>query len=348
MSAQETIFSILKEVRTAIDISSKGISVEGLIELSSIYSRLFELDANHDLLFCHLRIEMTGSDMFRKLCQLVIDECNGYVDLFETHKDEFENAGDFQNLCHLVSQKAYNEFSLKTHCAQQEYKKWHDIYNKYNDITRLYNSHNTYLGKDIMEIIDKYRDELYELVGHPIHLETINEEHDEAKRIMDQKWEDLGKLREQRQRRAEELLDLVNEGVLFDIYYYVSSLKDAFQKSEHPFNDKSTRRGPGRPAKGDDKVIELVSCFIDKNMFDKLRDCVNKEETPLTGNAISYLFDLLYKNKCFIPSLRSKEEFGHLMIKEFGEKVGIKNGHYVHSGNDHPEFKTKWESLLGL
>ena len=352
MTAQETIFSVIKEIREAAGLLSipKVLSADEMIRLSDIYRHLCELVGDIDLFWTQIKLETDNDAAVVALCDTLRKECDGFCINYMNNKTSWDEQCVMRSLITLANTTAKNKYALQVQAAEEEMNKWDRIFSKYNEITRLFNSMDCRPGQEQrdMAVIKKYCEELYDLVGHPVRLETVNEEHDEAYQTKKEKYEALKQLNAMGQRYSSELLQrMETSGVLPELYDIVTSMKSSLPQG---FENHREKRGRTPKDKEYDAagLRDLESCFKDNQMYLLFCKCVNREEKPLSGNEIKNIFNLLTYHKVLNPVLVSAEKFGDLMIDRFGKKVNISDGHYVHSGLDNPAFKEKWKDYLGL
>ncbi len=357
MSAREAFSGIATEINKATDIlkSQRPLTANHLVLLSEIYYHILELsDRPFEIRRAELALETDNSEAITKFYSVVQRECDSFCTVYSEKQTEWNALCSQDSLYKLVIQEAKNELGFKIQCANNEKNKWNEIYNKYNDITRIYNSMDCRRGqeKEDMAIINRYCDELENLVGHRISLETVNDEHDKAKKILKKKWDDLDELNRSMQRRAADLYEKIEKDIIPVLFYYVSELRDCIN-SVLPLECCKERRKAGRPRKDNDYyasagITDFASCFVDNDKYSEVRRHIENSERRISGNEIFYLFNVLQRDNWIKPDIESVQTFADLLIGEFGEKIGIKCGKYVYSEKDKPEYREKWRSLLKL
>lgn len=359
MSAQETISGIAKDICKAANIILMGwpLTAKHLIQLSQIYHHIQDTqDGPISLLMAQMDLETNNNEGIKRYYGEIIEKCDIFCSAYSNHQEEWDKLCSYSSLQDLVLQESKREFGFKIHCANEEKNKWEKIYKKYNYITRIYNSMDCRPGQEEedLAIIDEYRNELWDLVGHPIELETINEEHDKAKRIKDEKWNTLDELNRNRQQRAGDLLHQIDENIIPDFYDYVLGLRNALDGhlSDIGSNVDVKKRRPGRPKKDEEYesagVFDFASSFVDTDKYLKVKEVIEEKDHQLSGNEIYYLFEVLQSNNWIKSSLKSVETFADFLIMALGERVKISKGRYVYSGQDNPEYRDIWRDDLKL
>lgn len=355
MSAKETIFNILRKIREATSIITvrDQRSADPLVALSAVYDKLFELQAGPpDILFYQVETEVTNSVSLNKICERVKAECQEYHSVYLAHQKELDRWCSLMTIIQLVVKQAEREFSLRIHCAIEEKNKSIEIFNKYNDITRLYNSRddNSPISEEDMRILDQYREELYDLVGHPIRLETVNDEHDKARAIVNQKWDELEILNKQKQSRAGELQGQITQGVILGIDYFVENLSAAFIIDKSPTS--SSKRGAGRPTNRElyeeNEITDIQSSFSDYDkymVFEKAINSVGVKSIDI--NATRTIYNLLMSKK-WLKSVVQYKFFTELLLVRFSEKCSYSNPESAKKGSPDSTIEETWIELLGM
>lgn len=326
MNAQETVFNILREIRSATEYLSAGrpISALDMVRITEIHTHLLELTGGYsDILFSQLNTEVDNTSKLNEIYKKVVDECNAYNSVYLPKRDEWDRLCSWKGIITLVTSKAREEFALRIHCANEEKNKWQVIYEKYNNITRLYYSMDCRPDdkeRDMM-IINKYREELYDLVGHPISLDTIDVEHDKAKQVVKAKWDALGEIHKQEQRRAGELQEQIRGNVLFYIHSIVTeiisllptTLKDTFPNAE---GIKKKGRPNNETVYERVGIYDLKTCFIKESTYNKVIGIIQNYQNKITGDFINSLFKVLTEKSLLNIRMKSCSDFAEYMRKD--------------------------------
>ena len=183
MKASEIVYEILGGIRKANNVLSKNhlLTADDMLSLSGIYQHIIEYDRYPDYLVSQLKLENNNAQALEQLSRLVNTECSTYIEMYDLREEEWVRQCGFSNLMNIIGDKVNQEYGLKIKIAEDEIRKASLIFDKYNDITRLYNSLDCRNDKEKdKQILEKYRVELENLIRRTVKFETINEEHDAA------------------------------------------------------------------------------------------------------------------------------------------------------------------------
>ena len=174
--------------------------------------------------------------------------------------------------------------------------------------------------KEAMDTINKYCEELYDLVGHNIHLDTINDEHDKAYGVVKEKWKVLDELNIRERRRAEELQVQICENVLFNIHSIVTEIISVLPSTlKECSSNASVPKKKGRP-KNETRydqagIHNLKACFIEENTYNKvietIRDFHNR--SAIKGGFVFTLFTVLQEESLLKSKMKSCSDFAEFM-----------------------------------
>ena len=176
MKASEIVYEILGDIRRANEVLSKNrlLTADDMLSLTGIYQHILEYDRYPEYLVSQLKLESTNNKALEQLFLQVITECNTYIEMYDLREEEWDRQCDFDNLINIIGAKADREYGVEIKTAKDEISKASQIFDKYNDITRLYNSLDCRNDKEEdKQILEKYRVELENLIGRPVNLETI-------------------------------------------------------------------------------------------------------------------------------------------------------------------------------
>lgn len=205
-----------------------------------------------------------------------------------------------------------------------------------------------------MQIIKGYMDELYDMIGHPINLENINEEHDDAYETLRQKEKEKEEIADKKRKRFYELSEMIDTDVLYSISSYAESLVRALSsEDENPVQDTADiptsvlemavteqvtsvptikqKRGRGRPSKKERyakaEITDFKSCFTNEKYYGLVVSEIKKEATNSIDGVISHcIIDCLFKSGYLKSEVRSTGDLANFMINEFPTQFHISSG----------------------
>ena len=179
MPAVDTIFSFLRTLRDVTNIlrHHASLTLDDIIALTNARDSLSDLEPSKlDLISLQLKVECTEESLYEELAVKVVNESSAFISTYGVNQKAFDEQCSYSNVFRMMSDAAQEQVRFNLQEAKSALKKQHAIFDKYNDITRLYNSRDLRPGQESaeMEIIHGYLDELYDLVGHPVSLDNIN------------------------------------------------------------------------------------------------------------------------------------------------------------------------------
>lgn len=337
-----------------------------------------------DIFAKELKWDCGPDKLFKEKGQAIIAECKRFEELYIAKRRRFDKQCSSMEVASLIKKTAEQEFKFELDAVCKEASRWQTIYNKYNDITRLYNSRNCRPGQEDMKIIDGYREELYDMVGHPIYLEKVNEEHNEAYRTWEQKKKEKEEIGRNIEKRYYELRKKVDDNVLSRISDYSRKIKAAFSNidetadvhaNREPLvddsqvtvvkqNDTTSTLSPGkkkgRPSKKGDYEKEAISdfktCFKDKEYAYavKIINAIKEQEAKsINGPIANFIATKLFNVGKLKDCIKSKKVLVDFMISVDKQKFSITSGISAYkeasntSSDDEKEEKIKyWGKLL--
>lgn len=352
MKASEIVYEILGGIRKANNVLSKNhlLTADDMLSLSGIYQHIIEYDRYPDYLVSQLKLENNNAQALEQLSRLVNTECSTYIEMYDLREEEWVRQCGFSNLMNIIGDKVNQEYGLKIKIAEDEIRKASLIFDKYNDITRLYNSLDCRNDKEKdKQILEKYRVELENLIRRTVKFETINEEHDAAYSFYKEKKKELDVLSDKVFNYKADLLKQLRGNPILDIYDFCEGLRDAFAKDKGIQNVEQKRR-PGRPTKKDkyeaDEIKDLASCFCNSEYYSRFLKMMDRLDS-ISGIQSKIIFQMLANAGWLKDSFCSAEDFAGFMVESFGRgKMSISKGHSTYKGNYDDEYKEKIKSLL--
>lgn len=381
MTAVETLFDYLRTIReTNIYLSNKRgekLSADDMIALTTLARHLSKLEPDKtNILAIEVEWSRTSDETLAKTKRAILSECANFNELYLERQECYDKQCSYRNVVQLINEKAESEFSVSKNTANDEVMKWDNIFHKYNDITRLYNSMDCRPGQEEkdMQIINGYREELYDMVGHPINLEKVNEEHNNAYKTLCQKKNEQKEIEEKTNKRFYELSRMVDSDVLYTISSYAESLAWAFSLEEDipaqytseisTLESKGSgtvqmtslpapkqKRGRGRPSKKESYdnagITNLKSCFTNESYYNLVISEIGKEPANSIGGDVSCcIVNCLFNSGYLKNEVKSTADLAKFMIDEFPTRFRISSGVSSYDHDIDTEKEQDWKQRL--
>lgn len=383
MTAVETLFDYLRTIQDAQNYVApdkcENLSVEDLIALTSISRHLCGLEPDKANILA-IEVEWNGvsEEVYAKTTRKIIDVCYIFTETYRANKELFDNQCSSEHIYYLINEKVKAEFYFIIKNADKEINKWREIYQKYNDITRIYNSRGCHRDQEEdLRIIEMYREDLYDMVGHPVDLKYVNEEHDKAYETMRQKEIEKVEIEDSIRKRINELRTIVDSNVFDTICGYADSLASAFMSDVEsivpedaqncisdslPTSDANQtrsaqepeqKRGRGRPSKNEvysnAEITNFKSCFIDESYYNQVVGEIKKEPAnSIKGDLSRCICELLIKSNKLKSEIRSTKELAGFMINELGYYFHISSGFSSYKYEIDTNTENDWKLRLSV
>ena len=143
MPAVDTIFAFLRTLRDVTNIlrSHASLTLDDIIALTNARDSLSDLEPSKlDLISLQLKVECAGDGLYGELSSKVASECSAFISAYEVNQEIYDGQCSYSNIFRMMSDAAQEQVRFKKEAAVAALKKQHAIFDKYNDITRLYNS----------------------------------------------------------------------------------------------------------------------------------------------------------------------------------------------------------------
>lgn len=280
MPAVDTIFSFLRTLRDATNLlrNSSSLTLDDIIAITNARDSLSDLEPyKFDLISLQLKVECTEESLYEELADKVVNESSAFISTYEVNQKIYDEQCSYSNVFQMMSDAAQDQVRFKMEEAKSALKKQHAIFDKYNDITRLYNSRDLRPGQESaeMEIIRGYLDELYDLVGHPVSLDNINAEHNAAYLKIKDLEQNVRDVKQEECDVFSRFQSLVDYDVLQSIREYAYQALEAFSQpkpieEEEPASsaEVTPKKKRGRPLKSEEYqkagISDFRSTFLDE------------------------------------------------------------------------------------
>lgn len=380
MTAVETLFDYLRTIREAKKyISNKGenLSTDDMIALTSLARHLSTLEPDTtDILAIEVERNYPSDETLARIKRKVLSECASFTDLYLKKQECFDKLCSFESVCNLINDKVESEFALSKKATKEEVVKWNNIFRKCNDITRIYNSMDCRPGQEEadMRIINEYKEELYDMIGHPINLEKIHDEHEAIRSTLRLKEKEQNEIADKIRARCYELSEMIDSDVLYSISSYAESLAKAFSSEEEIPSQDTTKistpepemsgmdqmtslsapkqkRGRGRPTKKERYasagITDLKSCFTNESYYNLVVSEIEKEPVNSIGGDVSYcIVNCLFKSGYLKNEVKSTGDLAKFLINEFPKQYHISSGVSSYDNKIDAEKEQDWKRRL--
>ena len=268
--------------------------------------------------------------------KLIEKENSKFISLYSKNESFLEEQTSYSKLHKLIETEADKLLYFDQIEAQKEWKKYCEAFDTCNHATRIYNSMDCRPSRkeeDLKDIRD-YLDELYDIVGYPVHIEKVNEEHEKLrikKKEADQK---IDEIRKRRDEFIKGLRKEVEDDVYGHIFRIVQDLAEAMennhscQATQQKKENKERRKRSPFPT-----YNSLRECIKNENAFalmKKAADQYMREFNTLIDTQFAYYAFKLLKDKKLLDC--AQEHFANLMIDELEKSNCSFKPHSISSG----------------
>ena len=151
MTATDVIFAFLRTLRDATNLikARSELRLDDIIALTKTMNDLSSMEpSKFDISALQLKIECAGCDLYGELAAKVVGESSSFIEAYEARQDELDGQCSSSNVHQLIYDHADKKVHFKKESAAAALKKQHAIFDKYNDITRIYNSMDMRRGRE--------------------------------------------------------------------------------------------------------------------------------------------------------------------------------------------------------
>lgn len=269
--------------------------------------------------------------------EMIKIENNSYIDYYSKKEEFLLEQTDYKKVYSLVEIEVDRKYYFKGLEAEREWKKYNDAFWTCNNATRLYNSMDCRPDQkeEDLQIIQKYLDELYDIVGYPVHIEKVNEEHELYRKKRREAEQRVREIASKRSEYHHELDKDIDGDVYQHIYRIVSDVAKAIE------NCGFAKKPPQKAVKERSKRTRqpsynsLRESIQDDNTYNSLiraaKGYMGEFKNKLDPQFGFYVFNLLKaKNKIDC----TQELFAELLIDHFGKERSTFKPHSISSGQD--------------
>lgn len=363
MPAVDTIFSFLRTLRDVTNIlrSHASLTLDDIIALTNARDSLSDLEpSKFDLISLQLKVEGTREGLYEELSSKVVNECSAFISAYEVNQDIYDGQCSYSNVFRMMSDAAEMQVSFKKEAAVAALKKQHAIFDKYNDITRLYNSRELQPNQESaeMEIIHGYLDELYDLVGHPVSLDNINAEHDAAYAAIKDFQQKVEEVRQEECGIFSRFQSQVDYDVLQSIREYAYQILEAFSQPKQiekeepaPEEEAAPKKKRGRPLKSEEYqkagISDFRSAFIDDKYFEIIeKEILSYPRKGIDGKISKVIADTLISSGCLKKEMKSIFDLSNFMIAGYPDKFSIETGGSSYKDMEDTSLRKHIQALL--
>ncbi len=363
MPAVDTIFSFLRTLRDATNLlrNRSSLKLDDIIALTNTRDSLSDLEpSKFDLISLQFKVECNRDGVYEEFASKVVDESSAFISTYEVNQKDFDEQCSYSNVFQMMSDAAQEQVRFKMEEAKSAQKKQHAIFNKYNDITRLYNSRDLRPGQESaeMEIIHGYLEELYDLVGHPVILDNINAKHDAAylkikdyeRKVLDVKQEECDVF--------SRFQSLVDYDVLQSIREYAYQALEAFSQPKPIEEEEPTReeeaapkKKRGRPLKSEEyqkaEISDFRSTFLDEEDFKIIeKEILSYPRKGIDGKISKVIADTLISSGRLKKEMKSIYDLSNFMIASYPDKFSIETGGSSYKDMEDTSLRKRIQALL--
>lgn len=362
MHAVDTIFAFLRTLRDVTNIlrSHASLTLDDIIALTNARDSLSDLEpSKFDLISLQLKVEGTGEGLYEELAAKVVDESSAFISTYEGNQKAFDEQCSYSNVFQMMSDAAQEQVRFKKEAAVAALKKQHAIFDKYNDITRLYNSRDLRPGQESaeMEIIHGYLEELYDLVDHPVNLDNINAEHDAAYAAIKDFQQKVEEVRQEECGIFCRFQSLVDYDVLQSIREYAYQALEAFSQPKQieeepdPEAEATPKKKRGRPLKSEEYqkagISDFRSAFIDDKYFEIIeKEILSYPRKGIDGKISKVIADTLISSGCLKKEMKSIFDLSNFMIAGYPDKFSIETGGSSYKDMEDTSLRKHIQALL--
>lgn len=276
-------------------------------------------------------------------------ENSKYIEYYSKNEEYLQEQTDWRKIYSLVQQEVDRRFNYEQSEAIKEWNKYNDAFRTCNHATRLYNSMDCRPGQEEedLRIIRQYLDELYDIVGYPVHVEKVNDEHElyrEKRREAERKLEEI---KSKKSDYHSELEKGIDADVYDLIYRIVSDVAREIENCERGIEPQQ-KQERNRPRKTKPKYANLQECIRDKNALDSLEKAakgyMGNFNEKIDTQFCYFVFKLLKDRKKIDCA---QDHFAQLLINHIGEDKVTFKPHSASSGRHCNDPKRKeWLSYF--
>ena len=362
MHAVDTIFAFLRTLRDVTNIlrHHASLTLDDIIALTNARDSLSDLEpSKFDLISLQLKVEGTGEGLYEELAAKVVNESSAFISTYEVNQKIYDEQCSYSNVFQMMSDAAQDQVRFKMEEAKSALGKQHAIFNKYNDITRLYNSRDLRPGQESaeMEIFHGYLDELYDLVGHPVNLDNINAEHDAAYAAIKDFQQKVEEVRQEECGIFCRFQSLVDYDVLQSIREYAYQALDAFSQPKQieeepdPEAEATPKKKRGRPLKSEEYQKAGITDFRSTLLNDEAFKVIEKEilsypRKGIDGKISKVIADTLISSGCLKKEMKSIYDLSNFMIAGYPDKFSIETGGSSYKDMEDTSLRKHIQTLL--
>ena len=363
MPAVDTIFAFLRTLRDVTNIlrSHTSLTLDDIIAITIARDSLSDLEpSKFDLISLKLKVEGTGEGLYEELAAKVVNESSAFISTYEVNQKIYDEQCSYSNVFQMMSDAAQDQVRFKMEEAKSALGKQHAIFDKYNDITRLYNSRDLRPGQESeeMEIIHGYLDELYDLVGHPVSLDNINAEHDAAYLMIKDYERNVLDVKQEECDVFCGFQSQVDYDVLQSIREYAYQALEAFSQPE-PIEEEepassaevTPKKKRGRPLKSEEYqkagISDFRSAFIDDKYFEIIeKEILSYPRKGIDGKISKVIADTLISSGCLKKEMKSIFDLSNFMIAGYPDKFSIETGGSSYKDMEDTSLRKHIQALL--
>ena len=362
MPAVDTIFAFLRTLRDITNIlrHHASLTLDDIIALTNARDSLSDLEpSKFDLISLQLKVEGTREGLYEELSSKVVNECSAFISAYEVNQDIYDGQCSYSNVFRMMSDAAEMQVRFKKEAAVAALKKQHAIFDKYNDITRLYNSRDLRPGQESaeMEIIHGYQEELYDLVGHPVSLDNVNAEHDAAYLKIKDLEQNVRDVKQEECDAFSRFQSLVDYDVLQSIREYAYQALEAISQPKQieeepdPEAEATPKKKRGRPLKSEEYqkagISDFRSAFIDDKYFEIIeKEILSYPRKGIDGKISKVIADTLISSGCLKKEMKSIFDLSNFMIACYPDKFSIETGGSSYKDMEDTSLRKRIQALL--
>ena len=363
MPAVDTIFSFLRTLRDVTNIlrSHTSLTLDDIIALTNARDSLSDLEpSKFDLISLQLKVECTGEGLYEELAAKVVDESSAFISTYEMNQKAFDEQCSYSNIFQMMSDAAQEQVRFNLQETKSALKKQHAIFDKYNDITRLYNSRDLRPGQESveMEIIHGYLEELYDLVGYPVSLDNVNAEHDAAylkikdleQNVRDVKQEECDAFSRFQAQVDYDVLQSIRE-YAYQTLGTFSQPKPIEKEEPAPEAEATPKKKRGRPLKSEEYqkagISDFRSTFLDDEAFKIIeKEILSYPRKGIDGKISKVIADTLISSGCLKKEMKSIYDLSNFMIACYPDKFSIETGGSSYKDMEDTSLRKRIQALL--